>query len=275
MHPRRPSRSSLFHSLISTPFRKAGATAAFTLIEVIIVIAVVSVMFIVIVPNFNIVPSSEATSKINGLAGDIRAAYDMAVLHRKPFRLVFEFKTGDYWLESTNRRDFSLSDSGVDRDLSPDEIKEAVATFEEDFKEYIELAGKEVPDPETETTIAPSSPLIAARKSLSPVEWRPMEDAEWQKRSLGPSFMIRSMQAEHHKSLQTYESLQQDGYAYLYFFPEGYVERAVIHVAPTDEDDKARWDQLTYTVTTRSWEGLAEIESGYKEVDVTSDQKKR
>ncbi|MES2745114.1 MAG: prepilin-type N-terminal cleavage/methylation domain-containing protein, partial [Bdellovibrionota bacterium] len=249
--------------------------SAFTLIEILLVIALMSVIFLLVVPNFTVVPSTEASSKMNGLAGDIRAAYDMAVLHRKPYRLAFEFKTGDYWLESTNRLDFQLGDNGIDRDLSPDEAKEASAAFEEDFKEYIELAGKEVPDPETETTIPPTSPLIAARKSLSPVEWRAEEDAEWQKRSLGPSFMIRSMQAEHHKGLQTYEALQQDGYAYLYFFPEGYVERAVIHIAPTDEEDKSKWDQLTYTIQTRSWEGLADVESGYKEIDIMRDENEK
>lgn len=251
--------------------------SGFTLIEVLLVIALMSVIFVLVIPNFNIVPSTEATSKINGLAGDIRAAYDMAVLHRKPYRLAFEFKTGDYWLESTNRLDFQIGDGtgSATHDLSPDELKEASATFEEDFKEYLDLAGKEVKDSEGETTIPPTSPLIAARKQLSPVEWRAEEDAEWQKRSLGPSFMIRAMQAEHHKSLQTYEDLKQDGYAYLYFFPEGYVERAVIYVAPTDEDDKTKWDQMTYTVVTRSWEGLADVESGYKEVDITRDENEK
>lgn len=254
------------------PEIKKSLQAGFTLIEVMLVIALMAVIFVLVIPNFNIVPSTEASSKINGLSGDIRAAYDMAVLHRKPHRLAFEFKTGDYWLESTERLDFQIGDNAQDRDLSPDELKEASAVFEEDFKEYLDLAGKEVKDADAEITIPPTSPLLAARKLLSPVEWRAVEDAEWQKRSLGPSFMIRAMQAEHHKSLQTYEDLKDDGYAYLYFFPEGYVQRAVIYVAPTDEDDKAKWDQQTYTVRTRSWEGLADVEGGYKEVDIRRDE---
>ncbi len=266
MHLPSPGNRSKF----SKAFR--DGTSGFTLIEVLLVVGLMSVIFLLVVPNFNIVPSTEATQKINGLAGDIRAAYDMAVLHRKPYRLVFEFKTGDYWLESTNRLDFELSDTGLNRDPSPEEVKDQIAEFEENFKEYLELAGKEVKDAESETTIQPTSPLIAARRQLAPVEWRAVEDAEWQKRELGPSFMIRAMRAEHHKALQTYEELQTDGYAYLYFFPEGYVERAVIYVAPTDEDDKTKWDQMTYTVTTRSWEGLAEVESGYKEVDISREQ---
>lgn len=254
---------------------RPGAAAGFTLIEVILVIALMAIIFIVVVPNFNVVPSSEASSKINGLAGDIRAAYDMAVLHRKPYRLVFEFKTADYWLESTERLDFQLGDNQLLRDLSPEETKEAVTQFDEDFKEYVTLAGKEVDDSETEKTIQPTSPLIAARNKLRPVEWQAAEDAEWSKRSLGPNFLIRAIQAEHHKNLQTYDELQNDGYAYLYFFPEGYVEKAVLYIAPADEDDKTKWDQLTYTVVTRAWEGLAEVESGYREVDITRDEQSK
>ena len=252
---------------------KPSASAGFTIIEIIIVIAVMALIMITVLPNLNIVPSTEASNKINGLAGDIRAAYDMAVLHRKPYRLAFEFKTADYWLESTERTDFQLGDNQLVHDMSPEETKEAVATFEEDFKEYVTLAGKEVDDAETERTIKPTSPLIAARSKLRPVEWRATEDAEWTKRSLGPHFLIRAIQAEHHKALQTYDELQNDGYAYLYFFPEGYVEKAVLYIAPADEDDKTKWDQLTYTVVTRAWEGLAEVESGYREVDITRDEK--
>ena len=115
------------------PASKGSTAAGFTLIEVILVIALMAIVFILVVPNFNIVPSSEASSKINGLAGDIRAAYDMAVLHRKPYRLVFEFKTADYWLESTERLDFQLGDNPTFKDQSPAETKYAVTQFYEYF----------------------------------------------------------------------------------------------------------------------------------------------
>lgn len=252
-----------------------AGSAGFSLIEVLMVIALMGIIFVLVIPNFNIVPSTEASAKINGLAGDIRAAYDMAVLHRKPFRLVFEFKTADYWLERTERVDFQLDDQEANRDPSPEEVKALTEQFEEDFKEYEELAGKEVKDADTEEVIKPASPLLSARDRLKPTVWTAVEDSEWSKRQLGPNFLLRSMRTEHHATLQTYEDLQQDGYAYLYFFPNGYVERAVIHVAPADEDDKTRWDQLTYTVTTRPWEGMAEVETGYKEVDVSRDAKPR
>ncbi len=254
---------------------RALAAAGFTIIEILLVIALMGVVMIMAVPNFNIVPGTEAAQKMGNLLGDVRAAYDMAVLHKKYYRLAFEFKTGDYWLESTDRQQFYLSDSKLDRDPTPDELKEQNAEFEENFARYAELAGKDVEDSENEKVIKPTSPLLAAKSKLSPVEWKPVEDAEWERRSLGPSFVIRGAQMEHHTRQQTLEELGDNAYAYLYFFPTGYVERAVIYIAPADLDDRSKLDEQTYTVITEPYEGLADVSNGYKEVDLSKDAKAR
>ncbi len=245
--------------------------AGFTIIEILLVISLMGVIMLLAVPNFNIVPGTEAAQKVGNLLGDIRAGYDMAVLHKKPYRLVFEFKTGDYWLEGTEREQFLLGDAKLDRDPSPEELKEAEEAFDEKFQSYVQLAGREVEDADNETVIKPTSPVVAAKDKLKPVVWKPVEDAEWNRRTLGPSFVIRSAQMEHHKKLQTLEELDSLAYAHLYFFPQGYVERAVIYLAPTDLDDRSKLDEMTYTIVTKPYEGLAEATSGFKEVDLTKD----
>ncbi len=250
-------------------------TEGLTIIELLVVISIIALISAVAVPNFSFVPGTEATHKLGNLLGDIRSAYDMSVLNRKPYRLVFEFKTGSYWLEATEDQNFFLGDEKLDRDPTPDEIKEKEAAFDEDLKRYTELAGREVEDAEKEKVIKPSSPLLAAAKKLKPTKWTAVDDAEWNKRALGPSFVIRSMQTEHLQRLLTLEELGAEGYAYLYFFPQGYVERAVIHLAPADLDDKAKLDEKTYTIRTEPYEGVATAETGYKEVDLRSDEKRR
>lgn len=255
--------------------RKGWASAGFTIIEVLLVIALMGVIMLMALPNFNVVPGTEAAQKMGNLVGDISAAYDMAVLHKKYYRLAFEFKTGDYWLETTDRERFYLGDAQLDRDPSPDEIKEQEAEFEEKFERYVELAGKDVEDSENEKVIKATSPVLAARSKLKPVVWKAVEDAEWSRRSLGPTFVIRGARMEHHTRLQTLEELGENGYAYLYFFPSGYVERAVIYVAPADLEDRAKLDEQTYTIVTAPYEGMAEVSTGFKEVDVTKDAKER
>lgn len=270
--------------LVPKPRRKGNRLAAwqrmrieagFTIIELLMVISVMGLVMILAVPNFNFVPGTEASQKINALLGDIRSAYDMAVLTRKNYRLVFEFKSGEYWLESTDREDILLGEVRLDRDPTPEEIKEKAAVFDEEFEQYLQLAGKEVEDSENEKVISQTSPLLAAKSRLKPAEWKAVEDAEWKRRSLGPSFVIRSLQAEHHVRLQTLEELGDQAYAHIYFFPHGYMERAVIHLAPADLEDRNRLDELTYTIVTLPYEGMAVAETGFKEVNVLDEEAKR
>ncbi|HYX39794.1 MAG TPA: prepilin-type N-terminal cleavage/methylation domain-containing protein [Oligoflexus sp.] len=255
--------------------RARAGEGGFSLIEMIVVISLAALMFVVAAPSFTLSEETEATQKLNALAGDIRAAYDTTVLSRKPHRLVFAFGSGDYWLETTDRSDFYMGDEKLDRDPTPEEIKDRQAAFEEEFEQYKLLAGKEVEDSEAEVVVKPTSPLLAAKAKLAPAEWKAVENAEWTVRHLGPQFGVRSMQAEHHGKLQTFEELGKEGFVYLYFFPRGYVERAVIHIAPADVEDKNRYDERTYTVVTEPYEGLAEVSSGYQEVDLTRDEKAR
>jgi hypothetical protein len=244
-----------------------------SLIEMIIVISLAAVMFLMVAPNFTLTEQTEVSQKLGGLAGDIRAAYDTAVLSRKPHRLVFSFAEGDYWLETTERDEFYLGDEKLGRDPSPEQVKEQIAAFEEEFEQYALLAGREIEDAAAEKVVKPTSPLLAAKSKLAPVEWKAVEDSEWQRRHLGPSLTIRSMQAEHHNQLQTREDLGKDAYAYLYFFPFGYVERAVIYIMPAEIEDKNKLDERTYTLTTIPYEGLAEVASGFQEVDLSRDEK--
>ncbi len=280
--PRRPESGTQTHSkdlAWTLPLLGAkghpNAESGFSLIEMIIVITLAVAIIVAVAPSFTVSEQTQAAQKLGALAGDIRAAYDTTVLSRKPHRLVFAFASGDYWLERTERDDFYMGDDKADRDPTPDEIKDKKAAFEEEFEQYKLLAGKDIEDSEEEKVVKPTSPLLAAKDKLAPVDWKPVEDSEWEVRHLGPQFVIRSMQAEHHGRLQTLEELGKEGFAYLYFFPQGYVERAVIHIAPSEVDDKSKYDERTYTMTTESYEGVAEVTSGYREVDLTRDEKAR
>lgn len=249
------------------------AQAGFTIIELLIVITLMAGIFAVAMPNLTFISTSEAAQKLGTLSGDIRAAYDMAVLHQRPHRLVFEFESGDYWLETTERQDFFLGKEGLDRDLSPRDIEERIEYFEEDFEIFEELAGEEVEDIDNEVTIPPTSPVVQAKERLKPVKWTKVEDAEWSRRSIGPYFSVLAMQAEHHARRITLDEFVDEAFGHLYFFPNGYVERAVIYVGSADrglEDP----DDPPYTITTEPYEGVATVESGYREVDIFAEQRR-
>ena len=103
---------------------KENLEAGFSLIEIILVIAIMGMIYAVALPNLGIISQTESAQKISDLNGDIRAAFDMAVLNGKPYRLAFHFPSGDYWLETTDREHFFLGDAKLERDLSPEEVEE-------------------------------------------------------------------------------------------------------------------------------------------------------
>ena len=255
---------------MNTNSKKLPAQLGFTIIELILVIALMGVLFVMAAPNLSILSSTEAAQKIGTLAGDIRGAYDMAVLHRRPHRLVFQLATGNYWLETTDQQDFRLGEDAQGFDLSDEQVKEQQAAFDEEFTEYESKAGRQVQLPDKEEAVLPTSPLVNAKSKLRPARWRKIEDSEWGRRSLGPQFVIGGMQAEHHEGLLRGSEADERSVAHLYFFPQGYVERAVIYVTPVGMDLESALDKA-YTIKTLPYEGIAEVNPGYEEVDIFND----
>ncbi|SME95485.1 prepilin-type N-terminal cleavage/methylation domain-containing protein [Pseudobacteriovorax antillogorgiicola] len=255
--------------------RTLRGSAGFSLIEVILVIAVVGSVFVMVLPNLGVIGTTEAAGKLSTLSGDIRSAFDLAVLNRKPYRMVFEFNSGDYYLETTDRTDFKIMPESLERELTEDDLRQREEEFNELYEEYKELAGKEVEDEEGETMIPPTSPVLKAFDQLKPPKWTRVNDIEWIGRSLGPYYAIQDMQTEHHARLIRLQEYEDQAVAYLYFFPHGYVERAVIHIGAKLDDYEIDPEEIPYTVTTRPYEGLADVQSGYIEVNIFEDRERR
>ena len=197
----------------------ASQEFGFSLIEVILVIAVVGSVFVMVLPNLGIIGSTEAAGKLATLSGDIRSAFDLSVLNRKPYRMVFEFASGNYYLEKADREDVTIMAEALERELTAEELKEREEEFEELREEYIELAGREVDDEDGEETIPPTSPLIKAYDRLKPATWTRVDDIEWRGRTLGPYYVVQDMQTEHHANLIRLAEYEEQAVAYLYFFP--------------------------------------------------------
>jgi prepilin-type N-terminal cleavage/methylation domain-containing protein len=240
-------------------------SAAFTLIEIILVIAIIAMAYYVAIPQFNLATGAEVSVKLGQLAGDIRSGYDTAVLSGHTHRMVFELASGEYWLESSNQSDVRLGVDKARHDITEEEEKSKSGEFEDRFKEYEDLAGQEVTDPETEEKIKPTSPLLMAKSQLKPVSWERIDTVEWQGRSVGPYLLFQDIQAEHHETKQTLEDLGEKGRAVIYFLPAGYTERAVLHVAFKRGALEVDPDKEPFSVITSPYDGTAEVVSGYVE----------
>jgi prepilin-type N-terminal cleavage/methylation domain-containing protein len=245
--------------------------AGFSLIEVIIVVALIAFVYTVAIPQFNIKSGTEVATKLNGLLSDFRSASDMAILSGQTYRLVFNLNSGDYELQVADRSDVYLGEDKVDRDPAEAEDKDAQAAFDQKFAEYIDLAGQAVADPKADKEIPPTSPVVSAKTRLKPVVWTPVENLEWSKRTIGPHLMFKDIWADHHGRKQELADLGPDGRAMIYIFPNGVIEKAVLHISYKKDEMTPDDSQEPYTVTTNPYEGTADSQTGYVDVDVHED----
>lgn len=243
-------------------------TRGFSLIEIVLVVALIASVLAILVPNLGMQRETNIANRLGRLTGDIRSAFDLAVLTRKPYRMAFDFFSGKYWLESTNHPNFTLGSLPPGRDLSVKEEKELNEEFEEDFAKYQDLMGDDIQDPDSDDKIPLKSPVIKAKKRLMWPKWDRVTDSEWSARDLAPELVIRAFQSEHHaEAVSIDEGEADEAFAYLYFFPSGYVEKAYMHIYER-AGDTIDEDKTPYTLLTRPYRGEALVKDGLIEVDL-------
>ena len=250
----------------------------FTLLEILLVIALIAVMYSAGAPLLSNL-TAEIETRLGTLSSDIRSAYDLSVLSGKPYRMVFDFDKGEYWLEETDQRNFFLGDRKLDRDLTEREERDLQTKFEDEFEEYVELAGQEIEIPDSDEVVKPESPVIKAKALLRPAKWYKVTNQEWKVRSLGTEIGFLDIQTEHHEFLQKWEDMEEGDRVLLHFFPKGYVEKAVIHIGRKEDEitfyPPDDLENPPFTINVKPWLGIATVETGYQEVDLEADESRR
>lgn len=236
-----------------------------TLLEVIIVLAILALAYYVVLPRFNLHSGVEEVNKLNQIILDIRNASDLALLSKRTYRMVFYFSSGEYWLETIDQEYGVLSLEKLDKDPTEEEEILAIEEFDEKFQSYEKLAGEEIKDPQSDELIKPVSPVVEAKDKLRPPRWSKVNDLEWGIKSIGPFLIFESIQAEHHRRVQKFEEMQPNDRAMIYFFPSGYIESSVIHINYKDSY-KSNTSSDGMTIKTLPYEGKAEIIKGYEEL---------
>src|SRR5262249_3305733 len=154
-------------------------------------------------------------------------------------------------------------------DETEEEEKDEAQAFDTKFLEYQDLAGQAVKgDDKDGKEIPPTSPLVQAKDALRKPRWTKVESLEWTARTLGPNLMIKDMMAEHQGQKKDVSELGEKGRAFLYYFPGGYVERAVIHIFYKKDELTPDDTKEPFTIISRPFEGQADMIPGYQEIDV-------
>lgn len=205
---------------------KVRNSPGFTLIELIVVVAVMAVITVAVVTGVGNVRGASVQSETGKIAVAVRYLYNLTVLSGKVHRLVFDLDKRMYWGEE------QTSDDPCQQFLLPGE-------GDEDGIARKSKKGKKKPGSGEEEEVKLDGGFQETKSRLLA------------KYTLDPGISVAGVMTSHQN-----EPLKK-GTAYLYFFPNGTTENALIWVKGDGdaEDD----DSDVMTVEVKALQGAAKL----------------
>jgi general secretion pathway protein H len=228
--------------------RPARAFAAgFTLLEMMLVLGLVALLSASVVGGYRSLTKAELRNSASRLAGAIRYLFDRASTTGKVHRLVFDFDNGKYWAEVSDDRFFMPRERETDESrIKEVEDIENEKREEAEAKERDESFGSSDENAYIDPSRYQPTEWKAKRARFEPVNEKVVKPVELKKVKLASLFTPR------------YAQPVSTGQGYLYFFPLGQTEPAIVHVA--DEDKQSFFSLLVHPLN-----GKVKIHGGYVE----------
>jgi len=201
-----------------------------SLVEILIVMTLIAFLFRLAIPSLT---STRRQSRIifSNLEKDIKSASDTAVLTGQVYRMVFDFKSNQYWLEKTKHKNFNFSQFKRNSLLEQkDENREEKEKAK--LKNYEELAGIVVKNKKGKELPLPSAVVVQMKKRTR-IKWEKVTERAWaDERSFGKFLMIKSIKTE--RLIEPLERSQakknQTLQASVLIMPSGKLETTVLHI---------------------------------------------
>jgi len=182
---------------------KFGNDKAFTLIEILIVLGIIAGMMAFAVSVVGTSSGSAMRQSSREMMRMIKYVYNQAALTSEYYRIVFDLSEQKYFVEYSAEPFYIV--------------------LEDDEKEAIRIKNEEDQDEPDED----ETPSQAAALG----NFAEFEDDLLEIHNLPSNIKIADIFVSHHK-----EKIEE-GKVYLYFFPKGYTEFAVIHLSDEDGED--------------------------------------
>lgn len=191
----------------------------FSLIEVLVVVAIVGLMMGVAVYGLRSVAKSDLRSSSAKLAGAIRYCFDRAVTTGSYFRLVIDLDDDKYWAERSDDRAYLTAgkENAPGKGQAFDLVAEEKKRDEEDAKLK-----------EMETSVGGQMMTLDPPPKPKRAKFQTFKDTTLPQVKLGRTRLF-----------DVFTPRQREPYlkgrAYLYFFPDGHTERAVVRLHDGDD----------------------------------------
>ena len=221
--------------------RPRSSAGGFTLIEVMIVFAIVALLAGASVQGFRSLRKADLREASTQLSGAMRYLFDRASTTGKMHRLVIDMETGTYWAEVSDDR-FFIPREETEQDMRKREEKEA-AEDDEDAKKRKQAAK------EAESGKGPASGSSFDLSKLEVGDFRPKRArfASFKELALKPGRLKKTKVVSVYTPRVT-EPLTS-GRAYVYFFPLGQTEPAIITMS--DRGGEAIFSLVVHPITGR------------------------
>ncbi len=195
------SRSS---NLQTSERRRRALNAGFTLLELLLVIAIIGGMTGLGVSTFTQISSTKIRVSTNKLAAALRHSFGYAVSHGRYVRMVLDLDGERYWVESSDKPIF-LSSTKREENVDPNELTDEEKEAREEAKE----------------------------------EGRPVKERP----RFNKDSVISEVKLEGEVKLRSVFTANQDevfstGKAYIHFFPNGFAEPAMVTIGQGDGLDE-------------------------------------
>lgn len=198
------------------PRGSAAGRRGMTLIEISVALLLIAVLMGMAIPSVSNITRADLRSTARKLASTIRYTYDLAARKNDTFRLVFDLDERTWWIESAgdkfllNREKTEVVDGALD--LEAEEEDEDRRFVTRGFIESGEM-------------------------------WRPKRKATFSNFSepLTPKITLPDTVAYQDVWVAHQTERVTTGQAYLYCFPTGMTERAVIHLIDEDDNPYTLW----------------------------------
>jgi general secretion pathway protein H len=224
---------------------RRGASSGFTLIEVVIVMAIVGLIFSLGVKGFKSLSRSDLRTSAAHLSGSMRFLFDRASTTGKVHRLVLDIEGSRYWAEVSDDKFFAPRDSE-----SPEALRRRETLEAEEDEEA--AAKREKAEQEMAAKYASSSSKDSSfdMAKLEMGEFKP-------KRARFAAFkdlVIKPVKLKNTTVLRSVYTPRVDeplttGRAYVYFYPLGQTEPAIITLS--DKDGETIYSLVAHPVTGR------------------------